>query len=184
MGLGMYNLKIDPGTRFRCIICGKDMTVKEFSEQGTVTIYNDPGAGLRPICICGREVCRGTVGIIQSQLRQRFQPQNPGVSVAMSPDRRGVAISIDTASAFFDAHGFKRMVDQMSAEILPKLDYGGNQVTSQRVIPKVCPVCGGKDLLTMEDDGATVICNTCGRSGTGRNVLEAMVDLVRQKGVE
>lgn len=184
MELQTYNLALDLKARLRCIICGKEMTVKEFSEQGAVTVYNDPKEGIRPVCICGSEVCRGTIGIIQSQLRQKFQPQKPSVSVNMSPDGKAVAVSIDQASAFFDARGFKRMIDQLATEFVPKLNLGDNPAVPQKFIPRVCPVCGGKDLFIMEDGGATVMCNTCGRSGTGKNIAEAMVKLVGQKGVE
>lgn len=184
MGLQPYEMPIDPQTRFRCIICGKKQTVKEFSEQGTVAVYNDPKEGLRPLCICGSEVCRGTIGIIQSQFRQKFQPQKPSMTVSVSPDGKGVAVSIDTTSVFFDSRGFKKMVDQMVSEIVPKLNLGDNPPDPQKFIPKVCPVCGGRDLFIMKDDGATVMCNTCGRSGTGKNIAEAMVKLVGQKGVE
>ena len=184
MGLQPYNLAIDPQTRFGCVICGTEMTIKEFSEKGTVAMYNDPGDCLRPICICGGEACRGTIGIIQSQLRRRFQPQNPSMTVSLSPDKRGVAVTIDTATAFFDAGGFKRMVDQMASEIVPKLNLGSGPSEPRGSVPKVCPVCGGRDLFIMEDGGATVMCNTCGRSGTGKNIAEAMVKLVGQKGAE
>lgn len=199
-----YRLDLAPDTPMRCIICGKESTIEDFDRNGAVAVYVTSD-GPRPICVCNSEKCFGTIAVLGGNVRRKMTI--PALSVTAQDNGTHVTVAVGDMSATFQSGAFINMFMDIGTRVIPNLKPEKGSVRMPAMTPEmratvlesvkgalgkksdpgelVCPCCGARDMWTFEDrpGDVTVQCNSCQRSGSGKDRDEALTDLARKKEV-